>query len=220
MRKTILISIIILSCLPLFAQENEKKWGFGLGYEYTLPSKISNEKLISNKHYGTHNVFFLSKRKLNNEFIITTGLGLSKEKMDIEFNYEGYTNDTANLTIQQSNYFIIPLYMSYGLINNNSNLFSMYSGLEFILIKKGESFPDQITTSNNYYFYYENISQRGFNFIGGIEYGKQFNAILFSIYLKYRYNIIRDRFRICDSSPAGYYNKNNSQFSVGINVSL
>jgi hypothetical protein len=40
MKKTIIISIIILSCLHLFAQENEKKWGFGLGYEYTLPSKI------------------------------------------------------------------------------------------------------------------------------------------------------------------------------------
>jgi hypothetical protein len=224
MKKIIGISIIILSCLPLFAQENDKKWGFGLGYEYTLPSKINADNIINSEHSGMHKLSLQGRLKLGNKIWIVSGIGSFKEKINIDFSYynrHSSNKDTSSLEIKQYSFFVVPLYIEYTFLQKQSNNMSIFGGTDIFINKKGSTTPDFRTTYDLYGYAYDGpFPYRGLNSVLGIKYTINYKKLHYSILLKYNYCIIDDSFHWIDIGNSVYMKKNNSQFSVGINVSL
>lgn len=184
MRKTIIISIIILSCLPLFAQENDKKWGFGLGYEYTFLSKFTNEYLISQKYYGTHKINILVSYRLNEKINIVSGFGVSKEKFDLTLGYDNWiinARDTANLTIEQFAFVNIPLFIEYEILSSKKSYYNLMGGFNVSFLKRGKQLQD-----HNDGFYYDGFySPIDLYLYTGISYVLHMNKMKTKWYLKY-----------------------------------
>jgi hypothetical protein len=215
MRKIIVISIIILSCLPLFAQENEKKWGFGLGYEYTLPSKIEAENILSSKHSGLHKVSLLVDYKLGERFSLVSGYGMSIEKINIEINsYDSNVYpDTASFNITQFVYMCIPVYIEYTLYKKSTNNINVFGGINLLCNKAGKS---------NYYPLYPSYTgvllTPESEYVLGLNYKKKINKVNFKFLLQYKYCPSEYSFRIQDRNGYILNKKPKSQFAIGLNI--
>jgi hypothetical protein len=179
----ILFSISV-SFSSLFAQENDKKWGFGLGYEYTFLSKFTNEDLISQKYYGTHKINILVSYRLNEKINIVSGFGVSKEKFDLTLGYDNWiinARDTANLTIEQFAFVNIPLFIEYEILSSKKSYYNLMGGFNVSFLKRGKQLQD-----HNDGFYYDGFySPIDLYLYTGISYVLHINKMKTKWYLKY-----------------------------------
>jgi len=218
MKKIIIISIIILSYLHLSAQDNERKWGFGLGYEYTLPSKIEAENILSSKHSGLHKLSLLVDYKLGERFSLVSGYGMSIEKINIEINsYDlNMYPDTASFNITQFVYMCIPVYLEYTLYKKNTNNINIFGGINLLCCKAGES--------KNYYPRHPSYTgvflAPESEYILGLNYMKKINKVKFKLLLQYKYCPSEYSFRIEERDGYILNKKPKSQFAIGLNIWL